>query len=221
MDSSAQPSTRSNSLARSRGRHWNSRVASSVLMSLEGPGPEAESADPILLFFEGRGRDRTGRTFEDLLGFDHYELEVDHRYIQWLFPIPEQSTFSAYSPRLSDVAIHAFRARPELRDQLTRAFSHILDFYGLQLSSGPPIRVVEASTFSHRARSWVTGGNHNYIRISRILRSLQCLGLAAQAEAFLAFLDNLALARPDAIDPRTLQYWRLRAAGDGKAPPAP
>jgi len=181
---------------------------------------DVESSDPTVQFYAGSGTDRDGRSFEALLDLDHNELESDHRYIAWLFPIPEKSSFGYFTPRLSAAAIEAFRARPELREQLRRAFRHILDFYGLLLLEDGEARVVEASTFSHRARVWITEGNHNYLRISRVLRSLACLGLRAEAEAFLAYLEDLYLRRGDVIGPRTIAYWRLRAAGDGAQLPS-
>lgn len=172
------------------------------------------TADPIVRFFEGTGTDRDGRTLEDVLALDHFELEADHRHIQWLFPTPEKGSFGYFTPRLTAAEIVAFRDRPDLREQLRRAFRHILDFYGLRLLEHGEARVVEASTFSHRARRWITEGNHNYLRISRILRSLACLGLREEAEVFLTYLEDLYLRRGDVIGPRAIAYWRLRTAGD-------
>ncbi len=171
--------------------------------------------DPIVAFFDGSGTDRDGRTFEDLLDLDHVEFESDHRHIQWLFPTPEKSSFGYFTPRISPAEIHAFRSRPELRDRLRRALRHALDFLGLQLIEGEVLAVVEGPFFSHRAAAWITEGNHNYLRISRILRSLTCLGLEAEAQAFLAYLEDLYLRRGDVIGPRALAYWRRRAEGDG------
>jgi len=182
----------------------------------EGSDPHGDASDdPIVRFFERSATDRDGRTLDDLLNLDHSELESDHRYIQWLFPTPEKSAFGFFTPRLSDVAIQAFHARPELRDQLRRALRHSLDFYGLHLLETPQLRVTEAPTFSHRARMWITEGNHNYLRISRILRCLACLGLEREATAFLTYLEDLYQRRGAVIGPRALAYWRLRAAGHG------
>lgn len=173
------------------------------------------STDPIILFYQGRGTDRDGRSLEDILRLDHAELEVDHRFIAWLFPTPEKSSFGFFTPQITDRGVKEFRSSPELRAQLGRAFRFILDFYGLRLADGDDLVVVEASTFSYRARDWVTDGNHNFLRISRILRSLEHLGLAAEASRFLAYLEDLYDRRSDAIGSRTLAYWRLRASGSG------
>lgn len=173
------------------------------------------SGDPIIRFFEGSGTDQDGRTLHDVLELGHDELESDHRYIQWLFPTPEKSSFSYFAPRLTDASIEVFTSRPELQANLRRAFAHILDFYGLRMESGPPLEVVEASTFGHRAAAWVTEGNHNYLRISRILRSLEQLGLSPEATAFLAWLEDLYARRGEVIGERTLSFWRMRARGSG------
>ena len=178
-----------------------------------------ETGDAIIRFFEGSGTDRAGRSLDALLALDHDWLEVDHSHIQWLFPTPEKSSFSYFAPRLTAETIASFRASPALQSQLRRAFVFILDFYGLELSPGPPMAVSEMSTFSHRARGWVTDGNHNYLRISRVLRCLQVLGLETEARAFLAYLEDLYARRGDTIGPRTLEYWRRRARGDASEVP--
>jgi hypothetical protein len=58
----------------------------------------------------------------------------------------------------------------------------------------------------------VTPNNHNFLRISRILRSCSLLGLAAEAAAFLEALEALGETRRPVVGPVTLSYWR-RAIG--------
>ena len=62
----------------------------------------------VLEFYRGHGRDHRGRLLADILGFDFYELEFHHDYIQWLFPLPEPSGANASAPLLTDEDIAAF-----------------------------------------------------------------------------------------------------------------
>ncbi len=64
-----------------------------------------------------------------------------------------------------------------------------------------------------RQARWVTPGNHNLLRLSRILRCLHLLGFEDEARALLRDLEALYKAGAGAaIGPVTLGYWR-RAAG--------
>ena len=52
-------------------------------------------------------------------------------------------------------------------------------------------------------------GNHNFLRITRILKSLSLFGLETPARAFLAELKTLYQTDGDTrIDANTWQYWR-------------
>ena len=131
----------------------------------------------LAAFYRGGGRDHYGRTLGDIHEFDLRELEFNHDYIQWLFPLPEPSGANASAPLLSNGDIVAFRSDDALRQALRRSFELMLQFYGLDLADGGAgVEVVRAAHFNERSRLWLTHGNHNFLRISRILRSLALLG---------------------------------------------
>ncbi|KAL8931219.1 MAG: hypothetical protein Q9216_007252, partial [Gyalolechia sp. 2 TL-2023] len=56
-----------------------------------------------------------------------------HNYIQYLFPLPEPSPINPSAPIITETTFSAFRSRPELRSQLRRSLTRILQFYGLEL----------------------------------------------------------------------------------------
>ena len=164
---------------------------------------------PLLRFYAG-GPDDRGRTLDDILAWDDARLEAVHDFIQWVFPLPEPSAFNASAPVLSADDIAAFRDDPALRERLLVAFRRMLRFYGFDLAGDEAApEVSQASDFAARARGWVKPGNHNMLRITRVLRCLTLLGLPAHARAFLAALERLydAGAAP-AIGAVTLRYWR-------------
>ena len=51
-------------------------------------------------------------------------------------------------------------------------------------------------------------GNHNFLRITRILSSLRLFGLTEEAEALLDVLEVLARKFPGPVSPETLEFWR-------------
>ena len=54
----------------------------------------------LMAFYRG-GRDDRGRRLEDVLGWDHHQLELVHDYIQWMFPLTERSMAQPSAPVLS------------------------------------------------------------------------------------------------------------------------
>ena len=164
--------------------------------------------DPIIGFYSG-AEDSERRTLAEILEWDDDRLEMVHDYIQWVFPTRQPSGVNPLAPRLTDDTIRAFGATAELRAQLRRAFDRMLGFYGLIWRDA---RVeIDDPRFPARARVWLRAGNHNHLRLTRIMTSLGELGLAAQARAVWECLSQIAADFPDRVTPATLEYWR--AAG--------
>lgn len=167
------------------------------------------SLSPLLRFYAG-GIDDRGRTLCSILAWNDARLETVHDYIQWLFPLPEPSAFNPLAPVLSAQDIAAFRDGPELQSRLLAAFRRMLTFYGFDLGGDEAEpEVLEAQGFAARAREWLTPGNHNMLRITRVLRCLTLLGRPAHARAFLVALERLyGAGSAPAIGAVTVRYWR-------------
>lgn len=85
----------------------------------------------------------------------------------------------------------------------------MLEFYGFEFG-GDDARpeVLDARGPAAQTRAWLTPGNHNMLRITRVLRCLTLLGLTAHAHAFLAALERLyGAGAASAIGPVTMHYW--------------
>jgi hypothetical protein len=163
----------------------------------------------LVAFYRGDGRDHRGRTLNDIHEFDFYELEFHHDYIQWLFPIPEPSGANASAPLLSKGDIAAFESDAALRSALERSFQLMLAFYGLESEArGAAVTVVRGAGFDERSSQWLTPGNHNFLRISRMLRSLSLLGAGASAQALLNYLEDIYSVNAATIGETTMGYWR-------------
>jgi opioid growth factor receptor-like protein len=110
---------------------------------------------------------------------------------------------------LDEQQIAAFRASDELRVRLLKSLNTMLSFYGLQCEdTREGSRITKADSFELKKGNWLTRSNHNYLRITRILMSLQLLSLQEYAGAFLRFLEQLYKENSDRIGETTLQYWK-------------
>jgi hypothetical protein len=168
-------------------------------------------ASRCVAFYQGEGRDHRGRSLIDIHELGFSELEFSHDYIQWLFPLPEPSGANASAPLLSDDDISRFQADESLRRRLVQSFELMLGFFGLELAGtrdGSPVSVGRAGHFDERSQVWLRAGNHNFLRISRMLRSLTLLGCPSHASAFLQCLEKINGENPEAIGSTTLGYWR-------------
>ncbi len=162
----------------------------------------------LLSFYRHAGTDHRGRTRKDILAFDAGRLESTHDFIQWLFPLPEPSGANPHAPLLTQGDIAAFEAESALREELLRSLEVMLRFYGLSLAGTPGARRVDrAANYASRSGEWL-GRSHNFLRISRILRSLALLGCGDEARAFLAQLEEIYRENAQDIGSDTLRYWR-------------
>jgi Opioid growth factor receptor (OGFr) conserved region len=163
----------------------------------------------LIAFYRDGACDDAGRTLDQILAWPDDQLETVHDFIQWLFPLPERSGANPAAPVLDENAIRAFRNSAEMRERLRRAFLRMLTFYGLTWTEA---RVARAADFEKQAENWLWPGNHNHLRITRMLRSLGLLGLEAESVAFFRVLDKIYQDFPERITARTVAFWREAAA---------
>jgi len=168
--------------------------------------------DDRLIRFFGGGADDDGRTFEEILGWDDARLEMVHDYIQWIFPLTERSGANPWAPVLDEPTLAAIRGSAEMQGRLRAAFLRMLEFYGFALKGD---RVVEGARFVAASRNWLHAGNHNHLRLTRMLRSLRVLGLEHEAAALWEVLRSLYEsergAGPRTITEETVAFWRQAA----------
>jgi hypothetical protein len=155
-------------------------------------------------FYRRLGTDTEGRRLEDILAWPDDDLEAVHDFIQWLFPLPEPSQFNSDAPLLTDQDIAAFKSDPVLQANLMKSFERILAFLGLVLADG---KIVDGPRFTARVADVWASPNHNWLRITRILRSLTLLGMTAQAQALYERLDAMYSSRRFPIWAETFRYW--------------
>jgi hypothetical protein len=64
-----------------------------------------------------------------------------------------------------------------------------------------------APNFAQRSANWLHPGNHNHLRITRILKCLMILGLQEEAQAFFECLRKIHVQQRGQITARTFQFW--------------
>jgi hypothetical protein len=137
----------------------------------------------IIDFYSGQGKNNRGLTIQQVWEFDDIKLERYHDYIQWLFPLDVRSKFNKEAPILTDYDIKQFAG---LGTAVKQSLIVMLDFYGFTYHSGLKNIWLDADLIMRQRReAWVTASNHNYLRITRILKFLSLIGRQDTAMTFL------------------------------------
>ncbi len=167
--------------------------------------------DAAVAFYSG-GPDSERRTLEEIWSWPDRRLEAVHDYIQWMFPTVQPSGVNPDAPLVTSRTIEAFTAQPALRDRLRRSLDRMLSFYGLRRAAPPGGDRIEIDPqrFPERAANWLHPGNHNHLRLTRIMDSLSTLGLAADARALRRCLLEDVCEGPgrQRVTPSTMEFWR-------------
>uniref|UniRef100_A0A8C7KC82 Opioid growth factor receptor like 1 n=1 Tax=Oncorhynchus kisutch TaxID=8019 RepID=A0A8C7KC82_ONCKI len=123
---------------------------------------------------------------------DYDKLEHNHTYIQWLFPLREQG-LNLYAQELTQEEIKEFLSTREAKRRFLLAYTLMLDFYGIKLLDKIG-NVTRASNWQERFQH-LNESQHNYLRITRILKSLGELGFEAFKAPLVRLLLDEALCR--------------------------
>eukprot|EP00930_Biecheleria_cincta_P055221 TRINITY_DN41568_c0_g1_i1.p1 TRINITY_DN41568_c0_g1~~TRINITY_DN41568_c0_g1_i1.p1 ORF type:complete len:200 (-),score=40.36 TRINITY_DN41568_c0_g1_i1:126-725(-) len=179
-----------------------------------GPPGGGESKDMLLPYFRGAGTDIQGRRLAETRNWDFDKMEMVHDYVQWWFPTDEMSMFNMDAPMLTPDLQKAFKDDPELRRELRLNLERFCQFLGLEVQEeGDDLKIVIGGHFRERQGdcwSSMFGGNHNWLRISRVLQCLGLCSLPKEQQALLACLEEIyekKLAQCGSAVP----HWRQRA----------
>ena len=166
----------------------------------------------ICAFYLGTATDHLGRSLDEILRKDDRWLERTHDYIQWLFPLYVGSQFNPNAPLLTDEVRTAFldAENPDhtvLQKNFGAAIQRMLVFYGYFNGPLNPDQVEPTGEWRNKADKWLSDGNHNYMRITRMLRCMTLLGRRGLAVSFRDALLDAAAVHPKAISQRTIGFW--------------
>ena len=154
----------------------------------------------IVDFYRDQIGNTNGNTRQEILGWSDGALEMDHDYIQWLFPSNEASNFNCDAPTLTQEEAAIFQADPELQEKVRESFVRILKFFEFEFSE-------EDIKPKQEVPLWLKAFNHNMLRATRVIKSLRLLGLHQEAAAFFECLVGFQVR----VSGNTFEYWRAAA----------
>ena len=123
----------------------------------------------ITEFLEGTGTDHQGRFITDIWKFDDRKIEHNHDFIQWLFPLNEKSRAVPQSPVLTKEDISAIKNSAVAQANLRKS-------------------ALWFESFLERTDLWLRPRNHNHLRISRVIKSVNIL---VDSNSSLVFFEKI------------------------------
>ncbi len=167
------------------------------------PVKDVEEDSPILAFYSATGEDNKGRSLSDIITRPDDWWERTHDFIQWVFPLNKKSEYNDNSPVLNQSDTDEFRLSVSMQEKLATSFNRFLSFLGLEYKDG----VKEGKDWGDKSQL-VLKPNHNWLRITRVLKSMTLLGQKQKAVDFVNFLKHLDRVYPRKIAEETLAFWK-------------
>lgn len=161
-------------------------------------------------FLRGEGTNlRRGipQTIAQIQAYDFETKEAEHDFIQWIFPSAKPSGSNSLSPMLTFSLVEELKKDPVVVDNIKKSFLSMLEFYGLKYDEQTH-EVTKGKNFENRSKVWLTPHNHNFLRITRIMESLDHFGLKNEQKAFQKCMLDLASENNQIIDSNTAWHWR-------------
>jgi hypothetical protein len=146
-------------------------------------------SNSIVNFLEGIGTDSKNRHLDAILDEDDRYWEHTHDFIQWLFPLNEESRAVRNSPVLIDEEIELIRSSERAQEGLRSATARYQSFL---LNTKP----------------WKNSHNHNHLRITRVIKSLRLLSNDDAANGFKYWVAGQLGDRIDTINSESKRFWR-------------
>lgn len=116
------------------------------------------------------------------------DIEQNHDFIQWLFPLTEPSGANRRAPVLSAEDVVEVHASGLAQIALAAATDRMAHFY-------------------RRNSHWLVDHDHNHLRITRIIKSLRLLRGPGEAEDFRQIILRRDEAAGRPVSAGSRQYW--------------
>lgn len=139
-------------------------------------------------FLENNEPDHLGRKLSQIWQFTDEEMETCHDYIQWVFPLDQESGSVPNAPVLTVEDIDDIKSSAVAISNLKQSADW---FY----------------QFLCRNDQWLCAANHNHLRITRLIKSLRMLVGDDFADAMRTKILQMAEASGASINALTWEYW--------------
>lgn len=148
------------------------KTAETVSLKTEPPPSEKSQSQQWLDFYREGNVKIHGQqwTLEKIRALNDQQMEKEHNYIQLLFPNKAHSNFNTTAPLLTPEIIREIRRDPKLKNEVERSLNQIMAFWGIQ-RKGHEFQIIPDQTDRHN--KWCRdNGDHNHLRVSRVLNFL-------------------------------------------------
>lgn len=156
----------------------------------------------IVKFYRGERGNQNGHKLEEILNWTDGALEMDHDWVQWVFPSNERSMLNGEAPTMTKQEAQIFETDPELREKVKQSFVRFLDFLQFQLVEDGDKVLIEPKD-KENLPFWLRSFNHTMLRVTRMLKSLRLSGNTRYA---IAFFDAMRPFKAQ-LSPNTWSYW--------------
>uniref|UniRef100_A0A0B7B733 Opioid growth factor receptor (OGFr) conserved domain-containing protein n=2 Tax=Arion vulgaris TaxID=1028688 RepID=A0A0B7B733_9EUPU len=138
---------------------------------------------------------------------DYRFLERHQGFIQWLFPIREGG-MNCHAKPLQLHEAEAIKADPKAHKRFLEAYKMMLDFYGMKLVDEATGRLERSENWRQRFE-YLNWSSNNYMRITRMLKSLGELGYEHLKKGFiqLVLVEALEYGTLDRALNSCRDYW--------------
>lgn len=151
-------------------------------------------------FFQNKINNVEGLKYNDILKYNNKQLEDKHNYIQYLFPLPIKSIYNPDAPVINEIFINEAINNLIIRKNIIRSFLRMMNFYGFEYSM-KPFSLIDKEESKH----WLRKHDHNYLRITRILKFLILVKMEMLAYKFVEQLCKLKSTGE--INVESFNFW--------------
>jgi hypothetical protein len=141
----------------------------------------------IIKFYEKRANDNYGRSLDQMQHYNYDQLEHIHDYIQWMFPLKEKSRVNLSAPIITAKDIIYIKQSDVIKQNMLASKIVITNFWGIRKEYSEN----KYNIRKDRIQTWLTPGNHNFLRVTRVLKSLIIFDLRNEAENLFKCLNEI------------------------------
>ena len=144
----------------------------------------------VIQFLHGNIEDHLGRSIQEIREFSDERIERSRDVIEWMFPTDIRSKSNPNSPILTEFDCANIQSDTICRFSVKQSLDRMVRFY-------------ESNDF------WITQRNHNFLRLSRILRCIWLFNLKHDYCSLQRALDDVYTDHYDIIGEKTFTYWKM------------
>jgi len=149
---------------------------------------------------------------------DYEKMEKHHGYIQWLFPLREKGG-NQHSQVLQVHELEYIARDPEARARVFKSYAMFLEFCGMRVKKGceETGELERHENWRARYKELNVAFNHNFLRITRMLKSLGELGFEKVKKYFLVFvLGEIYGGMLEHAKDAAINYWVFTLRDDNE-----